>query len=149
MYYPWLKRFLDKWPGKKLLGVYRFLPVFFGIGAMMEFTMIKWQVGQTNFYNTFKRREAQTIIEEILAESNWLRVVRLQITNRRDYPNWKCCPEYLWRSTCASLSQRSYVPVSDPKLCIDIIIHSVIWINTYNMNWKNFPPMPKRRWRRN
>lgn len=70
MYFPWLRRLLDKWPGKKVLGVYRFLPVFVGIGAMMEFTMIKWQVGQTNFYNTYKRREAQNIIEEILAESN-------------------------------------------------------------------------------
>lgn len=44
-----LKNFLDKWPGKTYFGVYRFLPLFFILGAALEFSMINWQVGQTNF----------------------------------------------------------------------------------------------------
>jgi len=44
-----LQSFLDKWPGKKYFGIYRFLPVFFVMGAALEFTMINWHVGQVNF----------------------------------------------------------------------------------------------------
>ncbi|KAJ8958976.1 hypothetical protein NQ314_006340 [Rhamnusium bicolor] len=44
-----LKHFLDKWPGKKYFGIYRFLPIFFCLGASLEFSMIKWEVGETNF----------------------------------------------------------------------------------------------------
>jgi len=44
-----LRRFLDKWPGKKYFGIYRFLPIFFVMGAALEFTMINWHVGQVNF----------------------------------------------------------------------------------------------------
>lgn len=44
-----LQRFIESWPGQKTFGVYRFLPLFFGLGAALEFSMIKWTVGQTNF----------------------------------------------------------------------------------------------------
>ncbi|GFG39858.1 hypothetical protein Cfor_08838, partial [Coptotermes formosanus] len=44
-----LQRLLDKWPGKKYFGIYRFLPLFFVMGAALEFTMINWHVGQVNF----------------------------------------------------------------------------------------------------
>lgn len=44
-----LQRCIESWPGKKTFGVYRFLPLFVGIGAALEFSMIKWTVGQTNF----------------------------------------------------------------------------------------------------
>lgn len=44
-----LRYVLDKWPGKKYLGIYRFLPIFFGLGAALEFSMINWKVGSTNF----------------------------------------------------------------------------------------------------
>lgn len=61
-----LKNLLDLWPGKKYLGIYRFLPLFFGLGATLEFSMIHWRVGDTNFYNTFKKRQAKDIVEERL-----------------------------------------------------------------------------------
>lgn len=32
---------IEKWPGKRL-GNYRFLPIFFALGAGLEFTMINW-----------------------------------------------------------------------------------------------------------
>ncbi|XP_075155282.1 sloth 1 [Haematobia irritans] len=59
-----LKRFLDIVPGKKRFGVYRFLPVFFCLGAALEYSMINWTVGETNFYKTFKKRQAKNYVEE-------------------------------------------------------------------------------------
>ncbi|XP_044262194.1 small integral membrane protein 4 [Tribolium madens] len=59
-----LQLLLDKWPGKKYLGVYRFLPLFFVLGAALEFSMINWQVGETNFYKVYKRRQAKILAEE-------------------------------------------------------------------------------------
>uniref|UniRef100_A0A336KAC6 CSON000558 protein n=1 Tax=Culicoides sonorensis TaxID=179676 RepID=A0A336KAC6_CULSO len=64
-----LKRFLDAWPGKKTFGIYRFLPLFFVLGAALEFSMIKWTVGETNFYRVFKRRQAHELLEEKLKET--------------------------------------------------------------------------------
>ncbi|XP_049277376.1 small integral membrane protein 4 [Anopheles funestus] len=61
-----LKQILDRWPGKRTFGIYRFLPIFFGLGAALEFSMIHWRVGETNFYNTFKKRQAKEIVEEKL-----------------------------------------------------------------------------------
>lgn len=48
-----VRRFMNAWPGKKTFGVYRFLPVFFVLGAALEFTMINWTVGETNFCKYF------------------------------------------------------------------------------------------------
>lgn len=63
-----LKRFLRKWPGKRWLGNYRFVPAFFVFGAALEFCMIKWHVGETNFYKVYKRREVERIVSEKLQE---------------------------------------------------------------------------------
>ncbi|KAH8303392.1 ubiquinol-cytochrome c reductase complex assembly factor 5 [Drosophila kikkawai] len=59
-----VRRLLDSWPGKQRFGVYRFLPLFFLLGAGLEFSMINWTVGETNFYRTFKRRQAKNYVEE-------------------------------------------------------------------------------------
>ncbi|XP_017768819.1 PREDICTED: small integral membrane protein 4 [Nicrophorus vespilloides] len=59
-----LQKFLNKWPGKRYFGIYRFLPLFFGLGAALEFSMINWRVGETNFYHTYKKRQAKSIVEE-------------------------------------------------------------------------------------
>ena len=40
---------LDKWPGKKLFGKFRFLPFYFLAGAGLEFVMINWHFGEVNF----------------------------------------------------------------------------------------------------
>ncbi|ALC48260.1 CG32736 [Drosophila busckii] len=60
----YVRRLLDSWPGKRRFGVYRFLPIFFVLGAALEFSMINWTVGETNFYRTFKRRQAKNYVEE-------------------------------------------------------------------------------------
>ncbi|KAK5642712.1 hypothetical protein RI129_008879 [Pyrocoelia pectoralis] len=64
-----LRDLLDKWPGKNKFGIYRFLPVFFILGAALEFSMINWRVGEVNFYNTYKRRQAKDAIEKELGHS--------------------------------------------------------------------------------
>jgi len=56
-----LTRFLDAWPGKQFFGIYRFLPAFFCLGAALEFSMINWTVGQTNFYRTYKKRQVEKL----------------------------------------------------------------------------------------
>ncbi|XP_053949987.1 small integral membrane protein 4-like [Anastrepha ludens] len=61
-----IRRILDKWPGKQRFGVYRFLPLFFILGAALEFSMINWTVGETNFYHTFKKRQAKNFVEDKL-----------------------------------------------------------------------------------
>ena len=43
------QKFVDVWPGKRKLGVYRYLPIFFCMGAALEFVMIKWKVSEVNF----------------------------------------------------------------------------------------------------
>lgn len=58
------RRILKAYPGEKYFGEYRFLPVFFVSGAALEFVMIKWVFGETNFYKTFKKRKVQEIAEE-------------------------------------------------------------------------------------
>lgn len=82
-YNPKLRRFFDRWPGKKTFGLYRFLPAFFVLGAALEFSMINWRVGEVNFCkfyqfphrlfnknlyffkdNTFKKRQALDILEK-------------------------------------------------------------------------------------
>ena len=59
---------LYEWPGRKRFGLYSYLPLFFVIGAGLEFTMIKWTVGETNFYRTFKKRRVDDISRQELAE---------------------------------------------------------------------------------
>lgn len=38
-----IRKLVEVWPGKRF-GVYRFLPLFFVLGAGLEFTMINWWV---------------------------------------------------------------------------------------------------------
>lgn len=61
-----VSRFLNKIPGKKIFGVYRFLPIFFVSGAFLEFSMIHWHVGEVNFYRTYKKRVVNEAVEERL-----------------------------------------------------------------------------------
>lgn len=49
LYTKTVSNIVNKWPGKKTFGIYRFLPLFFALGAALEFSMINWTVGTTNF----------------------------------------------------------------------------------------------------
>ena len=77
-----IQKVVDAVPGKKYFGVFRFLPVFFFIGAGLEFAMIHWKPNGHNFCkctklirchnltlfhspdHTYKKRRAKDIIEE-------------------------------------------------------------------------------------
>ena len=61
-----LGRVLDSIPGKQIFGVYRFLPAWFVLGAALEFSMINWTVGETNFYRTYKKRQVINALESEL-----------------------------------------------------------------------------------
>ncbi|KAL0134575.1 hypothetical protein PUN28_001399 [Cardiocondyla obscurior] len=67
MYSHVLKRLIKKLPGKRL-GEYRLLPLFFAIGATLEYCMINWHVGEVNFYETYKRRKVEELVEERLKQ---------------------------------------------------------------------------------
>lgn len=67
-----LRRLIDKWPGKRIFREYRFLPIFFICGAVLEFSMINWHVGEVNFYKTYKRRIVEEQVEERLRQEAWI-----------------------------------------------------------------------------
>lgn len=50
-----LTKLLKSIPGEKTFGIYRFLPAFFVLGAALEFSMINWTVGETNFCKSFPK----------------------------------------------------------------------------------------------
>jgi len=60
---PLITRLIQAVPGEKTFGIYRFLPFFFVFGAALEFSMINWTVGETNFYSTYKKRQLQNLKE--------------------------------------------------------------------------------------
>lgn len=53
---------INKWPGRRF-GLYRFLPIFFVLGGLLEFSMINWTVGETNFYKVYKKKQAKRIAQ--------------------------------------------------------------------------------------
>lgn len=62
-----LKKLINKLPGKAL-GEYRLLPIFFILGAALEYSMIHMQVGEVSFYRTYKRRRVEELVEERLKQ---------------------------------------------------------------------------------
>ena len=54
---------LDAVLGKKIFWFVQVSSCFFILGAALEFSMINWTVGETNFYRTFKKRQALDFIE--------------------------------------------------------------------------------------
>ncbi|XP_063794877.1 ubiquinol-cytochrome c reductase complex assembly factor 5 isoform X1 [Pseudophryne corroboree] len=55
---------LDKVPGKKRFGMYRFLPFFFILGGAMEWFMINVRIGRETFYDVYRRRQSERMYEE-------------------------------------------------------------------------------------
>ncbi|XP_033339829.1 ubiquinol-cytochrome c reductase complex assembly factor 5 [Megalopta genalis] len=66
-----IRRRIIKWihnkvPGK-FLGNFRFLPIFFVAGGLLEYTMIHWHAGgEVNFYNTYKKKRIEEAVQERL-----------------------------------------------------------------------------------
>lgn len=64
-----IRRLLKKWPGKRYFGDLRILPLFFLLGACLEYSMINWSVGQVSFYRVYKRRKIEEVVNEKLHEN--------------------------------------------------------------------------------
>ncbi|KAL2104003.1 hypothetical protein ACEWY4_000871 [Coilia grayii] len=54
-----IKYFLSLVPGKRRLGTYRFLPIFFCIGGVMEWIMINVRIGKETFYDVYRRKQSE------------------------------------------------------------------------------------------
>ncbi|XP_032068018.1 small integral membrane protein 4 [Thamnophis elegans] len=50
---------MNKVPGKKRFGIYRFLPFYFILGGAMEWFMINVPVGNQTFYDVYRRKEGE------------------------------------------------------------------------------------------
>lgn len=61
------------WPGRQRFGLFAYLPLFFVSGAAIELLMIKWTVGETNFYKTFKKRRADELARAELIEEGLIK----------------------------------------------------------------------------
>ncbi|XP_060930754.1 small integral membrane protein 4 [Limanda limanda] len=63
-----LKYFLSLVPGKRRLGTYRFLPVFFCIGGVMEWIMINVRIGRETFYDVYRRKQSERGYQQKIAD---------------------------------------------------------------------------------
>lgn len=60
---------LEKLAGiKRRLGVYRFLPLFFVIGAGIELFMVKVRIGRETFYDVYVRKESERQLQRRIQE---------------------------------------------------------------------------------
>jgi len=69
-----ISKLVNSIPGKRTLGLYRFIPVFFLVGGCIEYCMIHWHVGEVNFYKVYLRKEARKIAMRELDEDSIVRV---------------------------------------------------------------------------
>ena len=76
-----VRNLLNKWPGANYFGIYRFLPLFFALGAALEFSMINWRVGQTNFCTI-------TLIYICLHLTNCIELTQIQHSKEDRRENW-------------------------------------------------------------
>ncbi|XP_073327301.1 ubiquinol-cytochrome c reductase complex assembly factor 5 [Pagrus major] len=60
--------FLSFVPGKRRLGTYRFLPVFFCIGGVMEWIMINVRIGRETFYDVYRRKQSEREYQQKITE---------------------------------------------------------------------------------
>ncbi|XP_063065417.1 small integral membrane protein 4 [Engraulis encrasicolus] len=63
-----VKYFLGLVPGKKRLGTYRFLPIFFCIGGVMEWIMINVRIGRETFYDVYRRKQSERAYQKKIDE---------------------------------------------------------------------------------
>ncbi|XP_077422636.1 ubiquinol-cytochrome c reductase complex assembly factor 5 [Vanacampus margaritifer] len=63
-----LRYFLGLAPGKRRFGPYRFLPVFFCIGGVMEWIMINVRIGKETFYDVYRRKRSEREYQQKVAD---------------------------------------------------------------------------------
>ncbi|XP_035512283.1 small integral membrane protein 4 [Morone saxatilis] len=68
-----VKYLLDLVPGKSRFGTYRFLPVFFCIGGVMEWIMINVRIGKETFYDVYRRKQSEREYQQKIADGLMIR----------------------------------------------------------------------------
>ncbi|XP_053173540.1 small integral membrane protein 4 [Scomber japonicus] len=63
-----LRFLLSLVPGKRHFGTYRFLPIFFCIGGVMEWIMINVRIGPESFYDVYRRKRSEREYQQKLAD---------------------------------------------------------------------------------
>ncbi|XP_028264747.1 ubiquinol-cytochrome c reductase complex assembly factor 5 [Parambassis ranga] len=63
-----IKDLLSLVPGKRRLGMYRFLPIFFCIGGVMEWIMINVRIGRETFYDVYRRKRSEREYQQKIAD---------------------------------------------------------------------------------
>ncbi|XP_026224759.1 small integral membrane protein 4 [Anabas testudineus] len=63
-----LKHLLSLVPGKQRFGMYRFLPVFFCIGGVLEWVMINVRIGRESFYDVYRRKRSEREYQQKIAD---------------------------------------------------------------------------------
>ncbi|KAG7228202.1 hypothetical protein INR49_013365 [Caranx melampygus] len=63
-----VKYFLSLVPGRRRLGTYRFLPIFFCIGGIMEWIMINVRIGKETFYDVYRRKQSEREYQQKIAD---------------------------------------------------------------------------------
>ncbi|XP_077570638.1 ubiquinol-cytochrome c reductase complex assembly factor 5 [Stigmatopora nigra] len=63
-----LRQILSFVPGKRRLGPYRFLPIFFCIGGAMEWIMINVRIGKETFYDVYRRKRSEREYQQKFAD---------------------------------------------------------------------------------
>lgn len=63
-----MRYFLSLVPGKRQFGTYRFLPIFFCIGGVMEWIMINVRIGPETFYDVYRRKRSEREYQQKIAD---------------------------------------------------------------------------------
>ncbi|KAM7411687.1 hypothetical protein PAMA_021597 [Pampus argenteus] len=63
-----IRYILSLLPGKRQLGVYRFLPLCFCIGGAMEWIMINMRIGRETFYDVYRRKQSEREYQQKIAD---------------------------------------------------------------------------------
>ncbi|XP_013871910.1 ubiquinol-cytochrome c reductase complex assembly factor 5 [Austrofundulus limnaeus] len=63
-----VRQMLSLVPGKRRLGPYRFLPIFFCIGGVMEWVMINVRIGRETFYDVYRRKRSEREYQQKMAD---------------------------------------------------------------------------------
>ncbi|KAJ0036671.1 hypothetical protein NQD34_005348 [Periophthalmus magnuspinnatus] len=63
-----IKFILSLVPGKRRFGTYRFLPIFFCIGGVMEWIMINVRIGKETFYDVYRRKQSERAYQKRITE---------------------------------------------------------------------------------
>ncbi|KAM3847375.1 ubiquinol-cytochrome c reductase complex assembly factor 5 [Vipera latastei] len=60
-----ITQLMNKVPGKKRFGIYRFLPFYFVLGGAMEWFMINVPIGNQTFYDVYRRKQTEQYYQKL------------------------------------------------------------------------------------